>query len=135
MNIGRRLRELRIAENLSQGDLEERTGLLRAYTSRVEHGHTTPSIATLEKYATALDVPLYTLFYDGRRKTEFDLKLEDRKAKWGATKNQRHQYELFVEAIGHMNESGRAAFMYLANKLARRPRRKRKPVLATKGRG
>ncbi len=115
--------------------MEERTGLLRAYTSRVEHGHTTPSIATLEKYATALDVPLYTLFYDGRQKTEFDLKLEDKKAKWGATKNQRHQYELFVEAITDMNESGRTAFMYLATKLARPPRGKRKPVLATKGRG
>ena len=68
MNIGRKLRELRIAENLSQGDIEERTGLLRAYTSRVEHGHTTPSIATLEKYATALDVPLYTLFYAAEKR-------------------------------------------------------------------
>ena len=124
MNIGRKLRELRIAENLSQGDIEERTGLLRAYTSRVENGHTSPSIATLEKYATALDVPLYTLFYERGRRTEIDLKLEQKEKKWGATKNQRHQYELFVEAIADMNESGRSAFMYLANKLARRPQRK-----------
>ena len=62
MQIGTRLRELREAKNLSQGD--KRTGLLRTYTSRVEHGHTVPSIATLEKYATALEVPLYRFFTD-----------------------------------------------------------------------
>ena len=52
MEIGAKLRELRVAKNLSQGDIEKRTGLIRAYTSRVEHGHTVPSIGTLEKYAT-----------------------------------------------------------------------------------
>ena len=50
---------------LSQGDTEERTGLLRCYISRVENGHTTPALETLEKFARALGVPLYQLFYDG----------------------------------------------------------------------
>jgi transcriptional regulator with XRE-family HTH domain len=122
MTIGRKLRELRVAEGLSQGDIEKRTGLLRAYTSRVENDHTSPSLATLEKYASALDVPLYTLFYDGRRRTELNLKLENKKEKWGATKNQRREYALFLEAMARMNESRRAAFMFLANKLASRAR-------------
>jgi hypothetical protein len=32
----------------------------------VENDFTTPSLATLEKYARALEVPLYKLFYDGK---------------------------------------------------------------------
>src|ERR1700693_2565807 len=65
MIIGDRLRELRETKNLSQGDIQNRTGLLRSYLSRVENGHTVPSIETLEKLAQALEVPLYQLFYDG----------------------------------------------------------------------
>jgi len=65
MVIGDRLRELREGKNLSQGDIEKRTGLLRCYISRVENGHTVPAIETLEKLARALEIPLYQLFYDG----------------------------------------------------------------------
>jgi len=53
------------SEGLSQGDIERRTGLLRSYITRVEHGHTVPSLETLERLAAALDVPLYQLFYEG----------------------------------------------------------------------
>ena len=63
--IGERLRTIRESKNLSQGDIEQRTGMLRCYTSRVENGHTVPSIDTLAKYAQALEIPLYQLFYDG----------------------------------------------------------------------
>jgi len=63
--IGERLRTIRESKNLSQGDIEQRTGMLRCYTSRVENGHTVPSIETLAKYAQALEIPLYQLFYDG----------------------------------------------------------------------
>jgi transcriptional regulator with XRE-family HTH domain len=63
--IGERLRTIRESKSLSQGDIEKRTGMLRCYTSRVENGHTVPSIETLAKYAQALDIPLYQMFYDG----------------------------------------------------------------------
>ena len=63
--IGQRLRTIRESKSLSQGDIEKRTGMLRCYTSRVENGHTVPSIETLAKYAQALDIPLYQIFYDG----------------------------------------------------------------------
>jgi transcriptional regulator with XRE-family HTH domain len=62
MTIGTRIRELRAKKGLSQGDVEKATGLLRCYTSRVENGHTVPSLETLERFAAALGVPLYRLF-------------------------------------------------------------------------
>ena len=65
MLIGERLRQVRESKNLSQGDIEKRTGLIRCYTSRVENGHTVPSLDTLAKYAQALGIPMYQLFYDG----------------------------------------------------------------------
>jgi transcriptional regulator with XRE-family HTH domain len=65
MVIGNRLKELRELKELSQGDIEKRTGLLRCYISRVENGHTVPAVSTLEKMARALEVPMYRLFHDG----------------------------------------------------------------------
>src|ERR1700719_654868 len=81
--IGERLRALREQKNFSQGEIEKRTGLLRCYISRVECGHTVPAVETLEKFARALEVPMYQLFYEGeeppklpnfpKRKTADDL--------------------------------------------------------------
>ncbi|SRR6266566_541101 len=65
MIIGDRLRDLREEKKLSQGDIEKRTGLLRCYISRVENGHTVPAIETIEKFARALETPMYQLFYGG----------------------------------------------------------------------
>src|SRR6201984_2188756 len=65
MVIGDRLKTLREAKDLSQGVIEERTGLLRCYISRVENGHTVPAVETLEKFARALEVPMYQLCYGG----------------------------------------------------------------------
>jgi transcriptional regulator with XRE-family HTH domain len=62
MNIGHRLRVLREERNLSQGDIEHQTGLLRCYVSRVESGHILPNLNTLEKWAKALDMELHQLF-------------------------------------------------------------------------
>ncbi|HUI40442.1 MAG TPA: helix-turn-helix transcriptional regulator [Terriglobia bacterium] len=64
MDIGARLRKLREDKHLSQGDIENRCGLLRCYISRVENGHTVPSIETLERLSGALEVPLFRLFCD-----------------------------------------------------------------------
>ena len=66
MDMGNRLRMFRESKELSQGEIEGRTGLLRCYISRVENGHTVPSIETLEKFARALEIPLYQLFYAGQ---------------------------------------------------------------------
>jgi transcriptional regulator with XRE-family HTH domain len=60
--VGERIRGLRLERGLSQGDIEQRTGLLRCYLSRVENGHTTPSLQTLTKIARALEMPLAGFF-------------------------------------------------------------------------
>ena len=65
MIVADRLRTLREQKKLSQGDIQERTGLLRCYVSRVKNGHTVPAVETLEKFARALEVPLYELLYEG----------------------------------------------------------------------
>ena len=69
MLIGNRLKELRESKSLSQGDIEKRSGFLRCYISRVENGHTVPSVSTLERMARALEVPMYRLFHDGEAPT------------------------------------------------------------------
>jgi transcriptional regulator with XRE-family HTH domain len=62
--IGARIRQLREQRGLTQGDIEEKTGLMRCYISRVENGFKVPSLETLEKFAAAFDLPLYRLFYN-----------------------------------------------------------------------
>jgi transcriptional regulator with XRE-family HTH domain len=62
IDIGKRLRQLREAKELSQGDIQERTGLFRCYISRIECGHTIPQLENLEKWASALGVTLSEIF-------------------------------------------------------------------------
>jgi transcriptional regulator with XRE-family HTH domain len=66
--INQRLRKLREEKGLSQGDVAHASGLLRCYISHVEHGGTVPSRETLERFAAALDVPLYRLFWAGEER-------------------------------------------------------------------
>ncbi|HEY7838416.1 MAG TPA: helix-turn-helix transcriptional regulator [Terriglobales bacterium] len=62
LNLGVRIRQARLQRGLSQGDLEQRTGLLRCYLSRVENGHTEPSLPTLARLASAMEMPLVAFF-------------------------------------------------------------------------
>jgi len=64
MKIGTTIRAYRLQKGLSQGDIEKKTGLLRCYLSRVENGHTVPSLDTLAKIAEALDLPIAQFFAD-----------------------------------------------------------------------
>jgi len=125
MSIGTRIRQLREQKGLSQGDIERMTGLLRCYTSRVENGHTVPSLETLERFAAALDVPLYRLFYtdDGPpptpnltpRKTLEELAAEE--GKDGADA----RFLLRLKALlDHVADSDRQVLLTLAKKLAAR---------------
>ena len=88
MFIGDRLREIRQQMKLSQGDVEKRTGLLRSYISRVENGHTVPSLETLEKMAGALEIPMYQLFYEGEKPPAQSaiVKDETQETGWGNTR-------------------------------------------------
>ena len=62
MNLGVSIRRIRQEKGLSQGEMQKRTGILRSYLSRVENGHTVPSLATLQRLASAMGVSLADFF-------------------------------------------------------------------------
>jgi len=116
--IGERLRYLRVVRNLSQGDVEKRTGLLRCYTSRVENGHTTPALGTLAKYANALEVPLYQLFYEGEQPPEVPGDI----AESGITNGKRARAHPLLKKLAvyapRLDETAQRAVLALARTLA-----------------
>ena len=120
MEIGAKLRELREAKNLSQGDIERRTGLIRCFTNRVEHGHTVPSIGTLEKYARALEIPLYRFFTDEESVVKPKLPRPDDSSLWGARRKERGAFRVLVKALSRMDERDRMLLLSMAQGMARR---------------
>ncbi len=124
MVIGTRLRALREDRKFSQGDIEKRTGLLRCYISRVENGHTVPSIETLEKLAAALEIPLYQLFYEGdeppplpnlsKRATTEELAMD------AEAEKENRFFEKVRRLLSRIDEKDRQLLLYMAQKLASR---------------
>jgi transcriptional regulator with XRE-family HTH domain len=62
-SLGNRLRELRRQQALSLRALAEKSGLSANTLSLIENGKTSPSVATLQQIALALNVPI-TAFFD-----------------------------------------------------------------------
>ena len=60
--LGRKLRSLRQARDLSLKSLAEEAGISIALLSQVERDQVDPSLDTLRKLARALNVPLFSLF-------------------------------------------------------------------------
>jgi transcriptional regulator with XRE-family HTH domain len=126
MIIGDRLRVLREQKNFSQGEIEKRTGLLRCYISRVENGHTVPAIETLEKFARALEVPMYQLFYEGedppklpnlpKRKTVADIA-------WGSKGKDARMLAKFCRLFSRTTESDLQLLFFMAQKMTRAARK------------
>ena len=126
MLISERLRHFREAQSLSQGDLEERTGLRRCYISRVENGHTVPAMETLEKSARALNVSLYQLFYDGNNKVpEIEHKLGAGIDDWASSGKGEREFRKLRNLLGRMDGSDRELLMHIAHKMTNGRRRKR----------
>jgi transcriptional regulator with XRE-family HTH domain len=123
MIIGERLRVLREEKNLSQGDIEKRTGLFRCYVSRVENGHTVPAVETLEKFARALEVPMYQLFYDGEEPPKLS-KLPKRMTAddilWGNSGKDAHALAKFRRLFSHMKEGDLGLVLFMAQKMTKR---------------
>src|SRR5450759_1449311 len=122
MIIGERLRALPEEKKFSQGDIEKATGLLRCYTSRVENGHTVPSLGTLEKFAGALDVKLYQFFYGGENPTTaYPLSSVKDLPDVSGPKGADARFQLKLERLlKNMVESDRKVLLTLAKKLADR---------------
>jgi transcriptional regulator with XRE-family HTH domain len=125
MDIARRLRDLREAKHLSQGDIEHRTGLLRCYISRVENGHTVPALETLEKMARALETPMYQLFYDGEEPPKI-VKTNSAEADWASHGKGYRTLRKFQQALAGMSESDRAILLCFASEMVLNKRRKAK---------
>ena len=119
MVIGEKLKALRAQKNLSQGDMEKRTGLLRCYISRVENGHTVPSVDTLEKMARALEVPMYRLFTDEDHVKKPNLPLESIRSRRVNSKQDR-EHRAFAKLFSRMDNKSRGLLIHLASKLANR---------------
>ncbi len=110
-SIGKSLQAFRIEKGLSQGDIEKRTGLLRSYLSRVENGHTIPSLETLAKISGALQVSLSELIEP----------LEDKSAKRPAfldDKRQARFWSLMRKHVPTLKERDRRLLAGLARRMA-----------------
>src|SRR6202047_1321147 len=121
MIIGERLRALREEKKFSQGDVEKRTGLLRCYVSRVENGHTVPAVETLEKFARALEIPLYQLFYDGEEPPKLPNLLKRKTSAeivWGSSGKQAVYLHKLTRCLSKAGETDRKLLMALAQKMA-----------------
>jgi transcriptional regulator with XRE-family HTH domain len=121
MDVGDRLKQLRELKGLSQGKIEERTGLVRPYISRVENGHTAPSVETLEKFAHALDMPLYQLLYEGETPPR-SLKTQAREIDdWASRGKGRRIFSILQNALQKMSAHDRALLLYMAAKMVGKP--------------
>ena len=110
IKIGTAIRAHRLQKGLSQGDIEKKTGLLRCYLSRVENGHTVPSLDTLSKIARALDLPLTPFFADESLGRQANLqKLSDEELRF-LTQIRRYSTNL--------NESDRKLLLAMVKKFA-----------------
>lgn len=68
MDIGKKLKELRLQNDLTLGDLASRSELTKGFLSQVERNLTTPSIATLADIVEALESNLSEFFHEEEEK-------------------------------------------------------------------
>ncbi len=110
MKIGTTIRTYRLQKGLSQGDIEKKTGLLRCYLSRVENGHTMPSLDTLAKIAGALDLPISQFFAEDALSRQLNSqKLSDEELKF-LTQIRRYS--------ANLNDSDRKLLLAMVKKFA-----------------
>jgi transcriptional regulator with XRE-family HTH domain len=84
--------------------------LLRCYLSRVENGHTVPSLDTLSKIASALDLPITQFFADDALSRQVNpQKLSDEELRF---LNQIRRYS------SNLNESDRKLLLAMVKKFA-----------------
>jgi len=69
-DVGARLKELRLSAKMSQRDLAGRAGVPHAQISNIEQNKTSPSVSTLRKILTGLDMGLADFFEEDRVRPE-----------------------------------------------------------------
>jgi transcriptional regulator with XRE-family HTH domain len=119
MYLAERMRQIRESKKLSQGDIENRSGLLRCYISRIENGHSVPTLETLEKIAHALKVPLYELFYEDGPLFEAPAPVKNAKEDWASRGKGLRMFTRIRKAAASMNERDRGLLLHLAAKMSK----------------
>lgn len=89
----------------------------------MENGHAVTAVATLEKFARALEVPIYQLFYDGenppklpnllKRKTRADIA-------WGSKGRDAHLLAQFCRLFSRMEAGDLGLVLFMAQKMVTR---------------
>ena len=97
--LGLKIKEIRKKKKLTQEQLAEKLGLDTGYISKLEVGRNFPTIGTLEKIATVLDIKLCDLFQftveNNKNFKEEIIKIYDQL-------NKEKQYTLYMVAKGLM---------------------------------
>ena len=81
-----------------------------------------PAVETLEKFARALEVPLYQLFYDSDKPPALPNILKRKSAgeiAWGSTGKDARMLERFRQLLSRTKEGDRKLLLFMAQKMAR----------------
>ena len=97
---------------------------MRCYISRVENGHTVPSLETLERLAASLELPLYQLFYEGDEPPPLP-NLSNRQSTEELVLDAEQQKEVrfhdkVKRLLSRIDEKDRQLLLHMAQKLASR---------------
>ncbi len=106
MNIGKKIKELRILCNLTQEELANRTELTKGYISQLENDLAEPSISTLEDIVNALGINLSDFFKSEELEKNVFIKddyfikeTEDYKIEWLVPNAQKNEMEPILITI------------------------------------
>ena len=104
-----------------KGRLKSAQGCSAATSRELKNGHTVPAVETIEKFARALEVPIYQLFYDGdkppelpnfpKRKTAADIA-------WGTTGKDARFLTKLRRHLARTAEPDRKLLLAMAQKIA-----------------
>lgn len=106
MNLGKKIKEIRILLNLTQEELANRTELTKGYISQLENNLTEPSISTLEDILKALGTNLGDFFQEKSPEQivfssndYFEKEYDGYKIKWLVPNAQKNEMEPILVTI------------------------------------
>jgi transcriptional regulator with XRE-family HTH domain len=121
MAIGDRIRALREYKKLSQPDLERRSGCARHFISRLENGHSVPTIETIQKIADGLKVPMYQMFYEEQAAAgNVSAPAQDGADMWGTGRRGGLELRRFRRCLARLSERDIEILLVVAEKIAGR---------------
>ena len=112
MDIGKKLKQLRISNDLTLEELASRSELTKGFLSQVERNLTSPSISTLEDILEALGTSLSEFFHDDKEEQIvftsndfFEDEHEDYKIEWIIPNAQKNEMEPILLTLNPKGKS------------------------------